>query len=277
MSRQLATQIKDSAIPGKWKRIAEAYAAFANNDGTNIYPSKEKLGKKAGCGKDTVYRQTPDLLACGLLSYAQSHTCRVENCNKGATHFTGVWGHYTVVYNLHIENLQNAETYLSEKYQKVCAAKCRKVGAANCDATQALKTPAPAAPTHGTPDSSALTSGSKPVSEKVPLAPEALASSAPIASLEKQDPKQLVGTENQKSGGGPQSKQGPQTVQEMFVDYFDDAMHLLLEITPQPTDVMVRDGYPLCQKILGFFVWEFDEITPEVRHYQQYAAKGVLQ
>ena len=84
MSSKLATQIKDSAIPGKWKRIAEAYAAFANNDGTNIYPSKEKLGKKAGCGPDTVYRQTPDLLACGLLSHAQTHTCRVENCNKGA-------------------------------------------------------------------------------------------------------------------------------------------------------------------------------------------------
>ena len=111
----------------------------------------------------------------------------------------------------------------------------------------------------------------------MPLAPEALAFSAPVASLEKQNQKQLVGTENQKSGGGPQSKQGPQSVQEMFVDYFDDAMHLLLEITPQPTDAMVRDGYPLCQKILGFFMWEFDEITPEVRHYQQYAAKAVLQ
>jgi hypothetical protein len=60
MSRKLATKIKDSAIPGKWKRIAEAYAAFANNDGTNIYPSKEKLGNKAGCGPDTIYRQTPD-------------------------------------------------------------------------------------------------------------------------------------------------------------------------------------------------------------------------
>jgi hypothetical protein len=277
MSRNLATQIKDSAIPGKWKRIAEAYAAFANNDGTNIYPTRENLGKKAGCGKDTVYRQTPDLLACGLLSHAQSHTCRIENCNKGATHFTGVWGHYTVVYNLHIENLQNAETYLSAKYRKACAAKRRKVGAANCDATQALKTPASASPTLGTPDSSALTGGSKQVSEQVVLAPEELASSAPVASLEKQDQKQLVGTENQESGGGRQSKQSPQTVREMFGDYFDDAMHLLLEITPQPTDVMVRDGYPLCQKILDFFMWEFDEIRPEVRHYQRYAATGVLQ
>jgi len=118
------------------------------------------LGKKAGCSPNTVYRQTPDLLACGILSIAKTHTCRVENCNKGATHFTGKWGHYTTVYNLHIEQLQNAETYLCAKYEKVCAAKCRKVGVANCGTTQVLKeTPAPASPTLGTPDSSALTSG----------------------------------------------------------------------------------------------------------------------
>ena len=130
--------MKDSAIPGKWKRIAEAYAAFANNDGTNIYLQPERISaRKPGAGKDTVYRQTPDLLACGLLSHAQSHTCRVENCNKGATHFTGVWGHYTFVYNLHIEKLQNAETYLSAKYRKVCAAKmAEEVGAQNSDAIQ---------------------------------------------------------------------------------------------------------------------------------------------
>lgn len=130
MSRKLATTIKDSAIPGKWKRVAEAYAAFANNDGTNIYPSKEKLGKKAGCSPDTVYRWTPDLLECGLLAHAHEHTCRIENCNKGATHFTGEWGHYTTVYKMDISFLQNAETHLSAKYLKVCAAKCRKVPSA---------------------------------------------------------------------------------------------------------------------------------------------------
>ncbi len=66
MSRKLATQIKDSAIPGKWKRIAEAYAAFANNDGTNIYPSKEKLGKKAGCGPG--HGLSPDAGFAGMRS-----------------------------------------------------------------------------------------------------------------------------------------------------------------------------------------------------------------
>lgn len=164
MSRKLATIIKDSKVPGKWKRILEAYAAFANNDGTNIYPAKEKLGKKAGTSPDTVYRNTPDLLACGILRRAERHTCRVPNCNKGATHFTGKWGHYTSVYNLHIGNLQNAETFLSAKYEEVCAAKCRKVGSANCGATQGItKTPA----TLGTKQDSSVTHVTESVSQQV--------------------------------------------------------------------------------------------------------------
>ena len=139
MSRKLATTIKDSAIPGKYKRVLEAYAAFANNDGSNIYAAKKKLGNKAGCSPDTVYRQTPDLLASRILSIAQSHTCKIANCNKGATHFTGKWGHYTIAYNIDISFLQNAETYLSAKHQKVRDAKCRKVGVANCGTTRALR------------------------------------------------------------------------------------------------------------------------------------------
>lgn len=160
MSRKLATQVKDSRIPGKWKRVAEAYAAVANNDGTNVYRSKENLGKLAGSSPDTIYRNTPDLLACGLLSVAKSHVCKVPDCNKGATHFTGKPGHYTTAYNFHIENLQNAETYLSAKYERVRAAKCRKVGDANCGTTLTIKeTPAPSSLTET--DSSALTSGIK--------------------------------------------------------------------------------------------------------------------
>ena len=46
MSRKLVTIIKDSKIPGKWKRVLEAYAAFANNDGTNIYASQGKVLRK---------------------------------------------------------------------------------------------------------------------------------------------------------------------------------------------------------------------------------------
>ena len=111
MSRKLATTIKDSAIPGKYKRVLEAFAAFANNDGTNIRPSKQQLGVKAGVSADTVYRIAPELIESGILRKAQSHTCKVKNCNKGGTHFTGTWGRYTVVYEIQIDNLQNAERY----------------------------------------------------------------------------------------------------------------------------------------------------------------------
>ena len=54
MSRKLVTIIKDSKIPGKWKRVLEAYAAFANNDGTNIYASQEKVAQKAGSSSRTI-------------------------------------------------------------------------------------------------------------------------------------------------------------------------------------------------------------------------------
>jgi len=167
MSRKLATTIKDSRVPGKYKRILEAYAAFANNDGTNIYPSKEKLGKKAGSSPDTVYRNTPDLIASGIMRVAESHTCRIDNCNKGGTHFTGRWGHYTTAYEIQIDNLQNAEMYLTAKQQKVNAAKCRKVGTANCGTTQALKETQGTVDENPSTDSSALTSGKSLVSKLV--------------------------------------------------------------------------------------------------------------
>ena len=159
MSRKLATTIKDSAIPGKYKRVLEAYAAFANNDGTNIRPSQRQLAGKAGTSPDTIQRNTPDLIASGILRQAASHTCKVAACNKGGTHFTGTWGRWTIVYNLDISLLQNAANYLTAICGKVNAAKCRKVKPAKCGTTQAL--PLTPAPLGITDDSSALTSGKK--------------------------------------------------------------------------------------------------------------------
>jgi hypothetical protein len=165
MSRKLATTIKDSAIPGKYKRVLEAYAAFANNDGTNIRPSQQQLGNKAGTSRWTFGRNTAALIEAGILRRAQSHTCKVKECNKGTTHFTGTWGRYTLVYEIDISLLQNAERYLGAKQQKVNGAKCRKVMGANCYTTQALPlTPAPAS-LGITENSSALTSGSEGVRE----------------------------------------------------------------------------------------------------------------
>jgi hypothetical protein len=168
MSRKLATAIKDSAIPGKYKRVLEAYAAFANNDGTNIRPSQQQLGAKAGVSPDTIQRSTPDLLASGILRHATSHTCKVASCNKGATHFTGTWGRWTLVYNLDISWLQNAVNHLAAKCGQVNAAKCRKLVSRKLryDSGSNPITPAPDAQALGTnPNSSALTSGSEVVSE----------------------------------------------------------------------------------------------------------------
>jgi len=172
MSRKLATIIKDSKIPGKWKRVAEAYAAFANNDGTNIRPSQTQLGTKSGTSRWTCGRNTAELIESGILRRAKSHTCKVKECNKGATHFTGTWGRYTLVYEIDITLLQNAERYLGAKQQKVNGAKCRKVMGANCYTTLALPiTPAPdALALVTTPDSSALTGGNKKESKEPLLA-----------------------------------------------------------------------------------------------------------
>jgi len=139
MSRKLATTIKDSAIPGKYKRIAEAYAAFASNDGTNSRASQKQLGDKAGVSPDTIQRNTPELLASTLLQRASSHTCKVTACNKGAWHFTGTWGRSVKVYEINIGNLQNAVSYLTAKCGLVNAAKCRKVKASKCGTTQVLE------------------------------------------------------------------------------------------------------------------------------------------
>jgi hypothetical protein len=57
MSRKLVTTIQDiKGIPGKHKRVLLAWAAFANNDGTNIFPGKEKVAQKAGICRESVYR-----------------------------------------------------------------------------------------------------------------------------------------------------------------------------------------------------------------------------
>jgi len=254
MSRKLATTIKDSAIPGKYKRVAEAYAAFANNDGTNIFASKGKLAAKAGAASpDTIYRNTPDLIACGLLSVATSHTCRVEACSKGSHHYTGRQGKYTTAYNLHISLLQNAETYLSAKCLKVNAAKCRKVLAAKCGTTQVLKeTPAPTSSSLGTnpSDSSALTSGSKKASKH--STPSRLAS----PKNAKPTPQGLELESEEQKQNQPQEDPHPVSeIEERFwtEDIFTERGELMFNISPKPSAAAIEKGLPLCDRILEHF------------------------
>ncbi len=93
--------------------------------------------------RDTVYRNTAELVSLGLLVESSSHVCKIANCNKGRTHFTGKWGHYTVAYNLNvpkIAELQNAERCLSGNSLKVGVAKCRKVNVAKSDTTLPIET-----------------------------------------------------------------------------------------------------------------------------------------
>ena len=147
MSSRLVTRIKDiKGIPGRHKRVLEAWAAFANNDGTNIYPSKEKVAEKATISRWTVYKNTQDLIRAGILVQAEAHTCKIRSCNKRGTHFSGQWGKYTVAYNINPLALQNSQTYLLLKQPKECVAKQPKEYVAKGDATLSIEqTPAPLA------------------------------------------------------------------------------------------------------------------------------------
>jgi hypothetical protein len=264
MSRKLATTIKDSAIPGKYKRVLEAYAAFANNDGTNIRPSQRQLAGKAGTSPDTVQRNTPDLISSGILKHATSHTCKVKECHKGATHFTGTWGRWTLVYNLDISCLQSAVNYLAVICGRVNAAKCRKVKAANCGTTQALPiTPAPSS--LGMPiNSSALTSGSEkgsklftpprpasPKKGKATPTPQGLEFAGEAkANQPQEDP-------------DPNNRHPVHPVEENFwtEEVFTDRGELLFNITPKPSVAAIEKGLPICDLILA----HFDDVDEDYR------------
>lgn len=258
MSRKLATTIKDSAIPGKYKRVLEAYAAFANNDGTNIRPSQRQLGIKASVSPDTVQRNTPDLLASGILKPATEHTCKQPHCNKGATHYAGTQGKWTLVYNLDISCLQNAVNHLAEICGKVNAAKCRKLKAANCGTTQALKeTPALTSSPLGTNplDSSALTS----VSEKDNKfsTPPCLAS--PKKGKTTPTPQGLeFASEAKANQPQPQDPDNPHPVSEIEEQFwteeiFTERGELMCSISPKPSVAVIEKGLPLCDRILEHF------------------------
>lgn len=133
MSYRIRDQIaKLKGIPAKHKRVLDAWASFADPDGTNIRPSKKAVAERAGINRATVYRNTDDLVEVGIL---------VDTGNK---HFYGA-GHYTTVYRIDIAMLQNA-TLLGEKlcckmlHRQCC--KMSKTNVAKCDATIPLD-PAP--------------------------------------------------------------------------------------------------------------------------------------
>lgn len=165
MSHKLVSLIKDNPrLSAKHKRVLEAYAAHANNDGTNIFAGKAKIGKKASISRSTIYHHTPDLIRAEILVQATSHTCKSDACNKGGTHYWGVQGKYTVVYNINLPALENAQTYLLLDRLKVPLPKqlnlfvqnVQKVDVAKLDTTRSLE-PTPVSLSEK--DSSVLTDG----------------------------------------------------------------------------------------------------------------------
>jgi hypothetical protein len=140
MSRRLVSLIQDTKkLPGRFKRVLMALASYANNDGTNVFPSKAAVGDKAGISKWTVYRNLDPLLEAGVLFEATSHKCRNPACN-GPQHYISN-GHWTQVYNLDVATLQNA-TLLREKLGSKMllgqGSKTPKSKVAKGDATQSL-------------------------------------------------------------------------------------------------------------------------------------------
>lgn len=158
MSRKLQSQIQSiKKMPGKHKRVLLAFAARANNDGTNVYAAKETIADDAGVSRWTIYRNLDDLLDVGVLVEATSHHCSNPHCSKGPRHYPGN-GHWTQAYDINVAMLQNAThlvDLLRSKMPQPQSSKMPTSHVAKCDATQSLDS----APLVQDPDSSALTSG----------------------------------------------------------------------------------------------------------------------
>jgi len=195
MSFRLRDTIDKSNLPGIYKRTLGALATFANNDGTNIFCSKESAADKSGVSRWTTYRHIVDLLVMGVLKEADSHSCKNPKCSGGRLHFTARHGHYTVVYGIDLAALarlpygtKKVPTTVAKR-QNPTVAPCNsghcgtmpKDTVAKCDATQSLGstlpvdlTPSVAAlhcgrPTSDSPTNAASRSESTPPSKSTPV------------------------------------------------------------------------------------------------------------
>ena len=125
MSYRIVDAIKkNKVLPGKCKRVLEAWASFANADGTNIRPSKEKVAERAGISRWTCYRRTDDLLRAGIL---------VADLNPDGSEKRRFYarGHYTTYYHIDLAVLQDA-TLLKEKlWSKTAKTRCSKTAKSN--------------------------------------------------------------------------------------------------------------------------------------------------
>jgi hypothetical protein len=135
----LFTISKLEDVPRRHKDVLHNWATFGDPDGTNIFPEKDSVAKRAGVSRWTVYRNTKDLIEAGAL------------VDTGEKHY---WpgGHWTTVYRIDVSMLQN-KTLLGEKLRsKMLLEKCEshvakcnkpcskmpKSHVAKCDATYPL-------------------------------------------------------------------------------------------------------------------------------------------
>jgi hypothetical protein len=119
MSYKIRDRIaKLKGVPSKYKRVLDAWATFANKDGSNIHPSKEAVAERAGISRWTVYENTTDLIEVGVL------------VDTGKTHAYGA-GHYTTVYCINTAMLESP-TLLGEKLcSKILHRQCSKTPKTN--------------------------------------------------------------------------------------------------------------------------------------------------
>ena len=300
MSRKLLTKIQDTkGIPGRHKRVLLAYASFANNDGTNIFPSKEKVAQRAGVCRSTIYHNTEYLLKAGVLAHASSHSCRNEKCAKGGTHYTGKQGQYTAVYSLKTDDatLQNYQRYLLQNPPRVSVQKLPKVSVQKLDTTQAVSTTP--APLGKESDSSALTGGeliSQSVSS-VSLRSTSIAADAAPSLESKDEQDRFVVFEQDKPEPDPKDREiadmlGHTLHEEFGVPYItadqDDALLMIARMSrtwsPQrPDDMTDRTNY-CCSWAKGLARWSTHHrfwsqrtFTPEqlAKHMFNDTGKGI--
>lgn len=279
MSRKLVTIIQDiKGLPGKYKRVLQAWASFANNDGSNIFASKEAVAQRAGISRWTVYQNTEALEAVGVMLRSSNHVCKTKDCNQGGTHFTSQHGHYTQVYRLDVALLQNP-TVLIQKLTDPTVVKTRKgtVGKTQLgtvvkpDATRALEeTPAPLGKSETLP---LVPSGSEKESKQASPSLPTVATALPgvsSASPENQNPDGPRGVVANQDQEQPQPQEQPQTVVGLYENLsYGQAGWLLLKIQPNLTDAAVAKHFPCAERILTFF-----DMVDE--NYQAMAAEMVL-
>lgn len=140
MSFKIVDRIKKAkGVPGKYKRVLEAWASFGNKDGTNIRPSKESVARRAGINRSTVYRNSDKMMALGVLVPELNPDDLTDPVGIRKHYYPN--GHWTTVYRIDLDKLpllQNAtevDPNHGGKMQQRHCSKTQHTSVAKCNAT----------------------------------------------------------------------------------------------------------------------------------------------